>query len=129
MDAVTHEQFVKEIIEHTPEYNKYEHEWSPSRFVVRVVLWGILGSILGGATQKLFQFLQGDDIQTQPKWKCSGYGVLYLIVLGAIFYIVLRIVSRQFDDWMLSTISGFIFALSYFAAQTTLNQNIQCLFR
>ena len=129
IDATTHEQIVKEIQEHTPEYNKYEHEWHPFTFSSRVVLWGVLGAVLGGATQKLFDVLQGDNIQTQSKLKCSGYGVLYLIVLAVIFYVVLRVVSRQFDDWMLGTISGFIFALSYFAAQTTLSQNIQCLFR
>lgn len=128
MEKSAHEEIVKEILEHTPEYNKYEHEWSLTRFASRVVLWGIVGSVVGGITQKLFQFLQGDDIQGQSKWKCAGYGVLYLIALAITFYVTLRLVSRQFDDWMMSTISGFIFALSYFAAQTTLSKNIQCLF-
>lgn len=124
-----HEQIVKEIEEHTPEFNIFEHGWSLRRFVTRIVLWGLLGTVLGGATEKLFVFLQGGDVQNQSKWNCAAFGVLYLLTLSFVFFAVLRGISRRFDDWLFDTIAGFFFSLSFFAAQNILSNNVQCVFR
>lgn len=124
-----HDQLIKQIQEHTPEYNLYEHEWSFRTFLFKVLLYGLLGAIAGGLTERVLLELQGEDRTTQPRLKCAGFATLTLVIIAVLFYIVLRVASRYFDDWLLSTISGFMFALTYFDALQALGDNINCVFR
>ena len=125
----SHQQLVKEIVEHTPEYNKYEHEWKFSTFFFRILLWGLFGAVLGGATQRMLLEIQGEDVAAQSRWRCAGFATATLALVGVIFYILLRIVSRTFDDWLLGTISGFAFSLPYFNALAILGENVNCVFK
>ena len=119
---------LEKAIEEMPWY-KLEHEWDFTKFFFRVLAWGLLGSVLGGITERVLSQIQGPNIQQQPRLKCAGFATLNVVIIAIIFYIMLRLKSKHFTDWMLNTISGFVFALTYFDSLFVLGNNINCVFR
>jgi hypothetical protein len=127
--ALSHSDLVKEIVEHTPEVNLYEHKSKFSVFVGRILLWGLIGAVIGGVLERLILILQGKNRESQPRLKCLGFSVVSLLIIATTFYVTLRIVSRTFDDWLMGTISGFTFALTFFDSFESLGDNVKCVFR
>jgi hypothetical protein len=58
--------------------------------------------------------------------KCMGFVSIQIVIIASLFWIVSVFIGSTIDDWVMATWSGFLFALTFFASQVTLNQNIQC---
>lgn len=121
MNRLTHEQLVNKL-----HVNKYEHRDSIYKFMQVFFMSGFLGLFIGG----LFDYIVRHAEGTEPsKPRCFGYLTLQFAFTGLFFYFALLYKRGiSFDDWMMSTFAGFIFALSFFTVQQTLTNNMLCLF-
>ena len=106
--------------------SRYERKQTFLKFMTVVLLWAIIGCILGALLDKLIDYFQRD--KTAP-WQCFGFLVLELFITCIVFYVMLQyIVVRpvSFDEWMMNTFAGFLFSLTYFTSQVTLSKNADC---
>lgn len=129
MNKSSPKKFLQEVqaeVEKKLHVNLYEHSENPIRFVGSFVLFGLLGTLFGGLLDRLIAHFQGT---TTNKTSCAEYLLLNLILVGLLVYMLLRFkqVGLRFDDWMMGTFSGFIFALAFFNTQEKLSKNMQCL--
>lgn len=120
-----HAQLV-EAIEAKLHINLYEHRYSLVRFVGTFVIFAALGTVSGGLLDKLMNRIQGT---TTDKGSCAKFLFVNVVINGFSLYLLLTLkrTGLQFDDWLMGTFNGFIFALTLFNAQEKLTKNMQCL--
>ena len=106
------------------EVNAQEHKLGPLSFVVRMLLFSVIGFVLGAVGEIVTRWLQGD--RDDNKWKCTGFA-LFQVSLVVILLYVLVSWRRYFDDWLLSTFAGVFFSLMLFNTQERLNDNVKCI--
>ena len=106
--------------------NLYEHSENPVKFIGSFVLFGLFGTLLGGLLDRVIVHFQGSK---NSKIYCAEYLLLNLVLVGLLMYIVFTVkkAGLRFDDWMMGTFTGFIFALAFFNTQEKLSSNMQCL--
>lgn len=123
LKETVHGPLEKHLREEALHYNLYEHKLSPLQFILRVALFGILGVVLGGLINALMRVIHNGS---SNRWVCSGFVAIQIVVIAALFAIASLLIGSSIDDWVMATWTGFLFALTFFASQSTLNQNIQC---
>ena len=124
-ELLSHSQLATHI-ETEGHFNLYEHRESIFKFLGYFLFFALLGVGIGGLLDQLVKNVQKDN---PPRWNCGVALLSQLLVVGLGFWFMLDKIKLKisFDDWMLATFSGFIFALTLFTSQTTLSSNIQCL--
>ena len=55
-----------------------------------------------------------------------GFVALQIVIIASLFWFMSLLIGTSADDWVMATWSGFLFALTFFASQVSLNHNIQC---
>ena len=106
--------------------NEYEHRESLFKFVQIFFMFGFLGLLVGGFFDYAIRKIESD---TTNKLECAGYlGIQFVLI--AIFFYALLVLKKgvAFDDWLMGTFAGSIFALSFFTVQQQLTNNMQCIF-
>jgi hypothetical protein len=103
--------------------NKDEHKIHPMRFILRIAFFGLLGVLLGGALNWAVNRIHNDYTN---RWTCAGILVLQMFVIAFIFWIASFLLGATIDDWVMNTWAGFLFALTFFTAQSSLSNNIDC---
>ena len=106
------------------EVNAKEHSLNAITFVGRMLIYSIIGFVLGAIGEISTRWLQGDTLD--KKWKCGGFA-LFQVALVAILLFILVSWRRYFDDWLLSTFAGVFFSLMLFNSQERLSDNIKCV--
>lgn len=106
--------------------NLYEHQYPLVAFVGSFVLFAAFGTLSGGLLDKVIVRIQGSK---NDKRSCAAYLFVNVLIDGLAFYALftLKRNGMRFDDWLMGTFNGFIFALTLFNAQEKLSQNVQCL--
>lgn len=132
-NVMTHAGLEKHILEEHVHSNRFEHRQSLTRFLVNFFVYAFLGILLGGLIDRVVAKVRGD---LNSKWRCLSALSAQLAVTGTAFYILVKLSETQnlnflfglmFDDWMMGTWQGFIFALTFFGTQQSLTDNIQCV--
>jgi hypothetical protein len=102
----------------------YEHRKSLTSFLYYFMIASAVGLLSGALLDFAATKVRGE----KKRWKCALTLTGQIVVVGVIFYILFKLSGPKlfFDDWMMSTFSGFIFALTFFGAQTSLSENINC---
>jgi tetrahydromethanopterin S-methyltransferase subunit D len=103
--------------------NKNEHKIHPFRFILRIGFFGLLGVVLGGLLNWAINRIKNDYTN---RWTCSGILVLQMFTISFIFWIASFLLGATIDDWVMNTWAGFLFALTFFTAQSSLSNNIDC---
>jgi hypothetical protein len=115
-----------DAIEKKLHVNLYEHKSSLVKFVGSFILFAALGTVAGGLLDRLIVRLQNNQTQ---KGSCAKFLFVNVFIDGLAFYLLFAIKYNglQFDDWLMGTFDGFIFALALFNTQEKLTANMQCL--
>lgn len=113
-------------IENKLHINLYEHAYPLAGFVGTFVLFAALGTASGGLLDKLILQVQGTRTE---KGSCAKYLFLNVVIDSIVFYALLTLkqTGMRFDDWLMGTFNGFIFALTLFNTQEQLSKNMKCL--
>jgi hypothetical protein len=106
--------------------NLYEHRYSIAKFVGSFIVFAALGTVAGGLLDRLIVRVQSNQTE---KVSCAKFLGLNLLIDGLAFYAILALKKNgiPFDDWLMGTFDGFIFALCLFNTQEKLTANMQCL--
>lgn len=125
IERLSHQQ-LRSKIETELHTNLYEHRENIVRFLVVFLICGFLGLLLGGIFDYTINKFEGTETN---RLKCAGWLTIQLLITGTSFYlaITLKRTGIPFDEWMMNTFAGFIFALSLFTVQHKFNENMQCL--
>ena len=124
-EKLSHEQLAAHIEEEL-HVNVYEHRENVVKFVGLFLIYGVAGVLIGGALDQLIRKAQGPS---PGKGSCWAWLFGNLGITGLAFFAALLIKRGvKFDDWLMGTFGGFIFALCFFTAQSNLSNNMQCIF-
>jgi hypothetical protein len=104
--------------------NKDEHKLHPFRFVARIAFFGLLGVITGGIVNWAVSLIPNDYTK---QWTCAGILALQMIITAILFWGASFLLGATFDEWVMDTWAGFLFALTFFTAQAALSNNIDCV--
>ena len=125
IDAVS-----KEVLKKT-HINFYEHKHFAS-FYWSCIQSSFMGLLLGAIIEEgitTFQDHFGAD--DKKRLKCGIFVLVQLTVIAVALYLgnTTPFVRRYlyFDDWLMSTFAGFLFALTFINVQTSLSNNMTCL--
>jgi hypothetical protein len=108
--------------------NLKEHKDSLPFFLARIIFFGMLGSVVGGANEWLMQKLQG---ARNTKLYSAVFIVTQLALIGLEFYVIFRYTQKNtvvFDDWLWNTFAGFIYGVTLFSGQDGITANIKNIF-
>lgn len=110
--------------------NAYEHRnvWS---FYKSCLISGFLGLLIGGVIEETMKFVE-DKTSLKPTSRlyCGGLLWLQLSLIALALYIgnkapfVRKVL--YFDDWLMGTFAGFLFALTFINVQNRLNTSTLC---
>jgi len=106
--------------------NKSEHKETFIEFTSRFVFYALLGAALGGIADIASNKLRN---KSNSKVRCGLILLLQLFVIGSIFFWLTRANFQiPFDDWLMETWTGFVFAITFFSSQKSLSDLIQVIF-
>jgi len=107
--------------------NAFEHSEQPIKFIGFVVLYGVIGSILGRVIDKTISKVQGE---THTKIEMSLFFVAQMTLNALIIYIgfrTLRLNTLFLDDWLSSTFQGVLFVTMCFSVQDNFYANARLI--
>lgn len=121
-------QHIEQEVEQKMHVNLYEHRENFFKFLINVTSYALLGVVAGGIVEKVSQNIQGDK---DSRGDCALFLVGQLVFVSLLFFALLHVpfIYPVFDDWMMGTFAGFLFALTFFAAQPSLSTNMTCVFQ
>lgn len=121
MDLTSHENELLKTFQIKSETNYKEHSYPFLKFMGIMLLASSLGAVLGGIVEKAIGALQKDTNKN-----CISFLMLHLTLIAFILYAAVHL-YRYFDDWLLATFAGFLFALTFFNVQDSISGNLHCI--
>lgn len=97
---------------------------NPVVFMLTVILMGVIGVGFGGGVEKLVTLIPRDSSQNL---KCGGLVLLQLSIISVVIYIFTLFSKRNLYSILSNNWQGRLFLLTFFVAQGSISQNIQCL--
>lgn len=87
------------------------------------------GLLIGAVIEEAISTAQ-EHSGVKSRFKCGAFVILHLTVIALSLYIgnTHPFIRKYlfFDDWMMSTFAGFLFALTFINVQVSLNNNMTC---
>lgn len=122
------------IIQHVQQKlhtNLYEHHHLMA-FYKACLLSGFFGLLLGAAIEESIKFIENHtDLKPRSRLQCGALLWIHLSVIAFVLYFgnSAPIVRKYmyFDDWLMGTFAGFLFALCFINIQNSLNTNMTCV--
>lgn len=119
------------IVQKKIHVNDYEHQ-NILPFYKNCLLSGFLGLLVGATIEESVKLIE-DHTSLKPdgRLKCAALLWIQLSIIALFLFVangtpyVRRIL--YFDDWLMGTFSGFLFALTFISVQNRLSTNITCL--
>jgi len=94
-------------------------------FTVEILFYGFVGSMLGGAVEKVVTLIPSARTQSV---KCGGLLVLELVINAVVIWLATKVSGRDLFSLLSNGWQGRIFLLLFFVAQGSLARNTQCLY-
>jgi hypothetical protein len=119
---------LKEDIINEVHVNKEEHRENYFYFTFLFVFYGSLGITLGKGVDFVSKKVRNGS---NSRVACAGILLLQLTVIASVFYALMHTKfynNIAFDDWLMATWKGFVFSLSFFTAQKSIQDLIQVIF-
>jgi hypothetical protein len=110
--------------------NDYEHTniWA---FYQAALASGFLGLLVGSAIEQFMKEIEKRSIKPDSRIGCGLLLWIQLSIIALVLFIgnaapfIRKILF--FDDWLMGTFAGFLFALCFINIQNRLSQNMVCL--
>lgn len=107
--------------------NYYEHQ-NYFKFIFSCIVSGFLGSFIGAIVEEITAATQR-HAGNKNRLKSGAFVLYQLFLISTTLYIgnLAPFIKSYlyFDDWLMSTFAGFIFALTFINVQNSLTTNIQ----
>jgi hypothetical protein len=94
-------------------------------FTVEILMYGFVGSLLGGAVEKVVTLIPSEPNQSI---KCGGLLVLELVLNAFVIWVSTLVSGKDMFSLLSNGWQGRIFLLLFFVAQGSLSRNTQCLY-
>jgi hypothetical protein len=111
--------------------NAYEHT-DILLFYKNCLLSGFLGLLLGALIEQSIKTIEDHTaLKGQSRLECAGLLWIQLSFISFALYLgnstpfIKKIL--YFDDWLMGTFAGFLFALTFINVQNRLSTNVTCL--
>jgi hypothetical protein len=105
-------------------FNGY-HLQEPVKFFFKIIGMALVGVLLGGAVEKVVTLIPRNNHQNV---KCGGLLVLQLTIISFLIVFITILTKKNLFAWLSTDWDGRLFLLTFFVAQGSISQNIQCLF-
>lgn len=105
-------------------FNGY-HLQAPVKFFLQIILMAVFGVLAGGAVEKVVTLIPRNNNQNL---KCAGLLLFQLTLISFIIVTLTQLSHKNLFAWLSTDWDGRLFLLTFFVAQGSISQNIQCLF-
>jgi hypothetical protein len=100
------------------------HLEKPITFFFQIILYAIAGTVAGGLTEKVVTLIPRENTQ---QLKCAGLLLFQLTLISFIIVFLTQFSQKNLYAWLSNGWDGRLFLLTFFVAQGSISQNIQCV--